>query len=477
MTLRTTLAYVLLPAYLLACGSSGSDPLTADGEVTPAAKHDGETAPSLADAGSTSGGFDAASDAASDAATRVVTDAGSTSSGLDGASDAAVAPGPTADGGVRKRIIAYYTDWSVYARNFQPVDVNASLLTHVNYAFANVTTGGQCILGDAYADVDKFYPGDSWDPGALRGAVHQWQLIRQRTPGLKLLLSVGGWTWSRNFSDAALTATSRTIFAQSCAALAARYGFDGLDIDWEYPGGGGEAANVSRPADRQNFTLLLQALRLELTLQGQRDQKSYLLSAALSGSPSLLGNLELAAAAQALDWVNLMTYDYHGGWETRTGMNAPLYAQSGDPSPEAAAWNVNAAVQYAISSGVPRGKIQPGVAFYGRGWSGVAAANDGLFQTSSGLPTGTWEQGVFDYKDLVANYIPSMTRHWATGSQVPWLYDAARRIFISYDDPQSLRAKAEYVNAQNLGGVMLWELSSDTVQHDLLRALAATLRP
>jgi chitinase len=479
----------------LGCGDSGaSDDLA--GCAPPAPTSDAGAAPSPRDA-SSGGNVQDASNATPglDAEAPAATDGGGASSSSPAPNVDAAAP-PMADAGAGaanpnpgpspgpsptppggKRIVGYYTSWSVYGRNFQPADVAANLLTHVNYAFANVNAQGQCVLGDPYADVDKFYPGDSWDTNALRGAIHQWHLVRQRSPHLKLMLSVGGWTWSRHFSDAALTPASRASFAQSCVALAARYGFDGLDIDWEYPVGGGDSSTISRPEDKRNFTLLLQALRTEATAQTARDGKTYLLSVALGGSPQLLGNLELAAAAQALDWLNLMTYDYHGGWEAQTGFNAPFAKGTGDTFVHADTWNVSAAVQYTLAQGVPAAKIQPGVPFYGRGWSGVGPANNGLYQPSSGLPAGSWEPGIFDYKDLVANYLPTMARYWDASAQVPYLYDPVRRLFISYDDPQSLRVKADQVNALGLGGIMFWELSGDTAQKHLLTALKERLNP
>lgn len=373
-------------------------------------------------------------------------------------------PTPTPGNPSAKRIIAYYTAWSVYGRNFHVPDIPADKLTHINYAFANIS-GGKCVLGDPYADIDKFYPGDSWDAGALRGSFHRLQILKQQHPNVKTLISVGGWTWSTYFSDVALTATSRQVFAQSCVQFMKQYGFDGIDIDWEYPVSGGLPTNVYRPADKHNYTLLLAELRNQLNAQGTADGRSYLLTIAAPAGPGIYANLELNQIHPYLDWVNLMTYDFHGGWESTTNFNAPLYATTNDPSPDPSVrlyFNTSSAVQGYLGGGIPANKIVVGVPFYGRGWAGVPNVNNGLYQSSTGLPQGTWEAGVFDYKDLLNNYLGhGYTRYWNSQAQVPWLYNPSNGVMISYDDPQSIGLKADYINQWNLGGAMFWEISGD----------------
>ncbi|MBI2391958.1 MAG: glycoside hydrolase family 18 protein [Deltaproteobacteria bacterium] len=366
-----------------------------------------------------------------------------------------------------QKVVAYFAEWAVYGRNFHITDVDASLITHLNYAFLNIA-GGECVLGDSYADIDKFYPGDSWDAGALRGSFHQLQLLKAKSPHLKTLLSIGGWTWSSGFSDAALTDASRTKLAKSCVAIMTKYGFDGLDLDWEYPGGGGLSAG--RPEDKQNFTALLAAFRKELDAAG----KGHLLTVAVGAAPSVIANLELAKIHPYLDSVNVMTYDFHGAWEKKTGHNSPLHRSKGDTSP--VGWDTDAAARAYVEGGVPASKVIVGAAFYGRGWSGVPATNDGLFQPATGPSPGTFEQGILDYHDIAANYLPTFTRKWDGDAKVPWLYSAARQIMISYDDAESLKLRAQYVDAKGLGGVMVWELSGDDKAHSLGRAIRDALK-
>jgi chitinase len=177
--------------------------------------------------------------------------------------------------------------------------------------------------------------------------------------------------------------------------------------------------------------------------------------------------------ASLVDSINVMTYDFHGGWERTTGHNSPLFASAGDPMPS---FNTDAAIRAWLGAGAPAAKLVVGAAFYGRGWAGVPASHAGLFQSATGLPQGTWEQGVFDYRDLAAHYLPTFTRSFDAQAQVPWLYDASKQIMITYDDAQSLGARAKYVKDGGLGGVMAWELSGDDAKSTLLDALVSGLK-
>ena len=368
--------------------------------------------------------------------------------------------------GEAKRLTAYFAAWAVYGRNFHVPDVDPSLLTHLNYAFANISDAGECVLGDSYADIDKAYPGDTWDTGALRGSFHQLQLLKAKSPHLKTLLSIGGWTWSTHFSDAALTAASRATFAKSCVALATKYGFDGLDIDWEYPTGGGLASG--RPEDTASYTALLAALRKELDAAAPAGTH-YELTIAAPAGPKIIANLELGKIHAYVDAVNIMTYDFHGAWEMTTNHNSPLFASAGDPGP--AGFSTDAAVKAYLAGGVPKKKIVVGAAFYGRGWSGVAASTDGLFQPATSASPGTGESGVLDFHDIEANYLLSFERFFSKDAQVPWLYSKSRQIMITYDDAESLAIRGKYVRDMGLGGVMSWELSGDDEAHTLGKAV------
>jgi chitinase len=374
----------------------------------------------------------------------------------DGAGDDGSSGGGTSLG----RVIGYYPAWAVYARDYHVPEIPADLLTHINYAFLNISEQGDCILGDSYADIDRFYEGDTWDAGALRGSFHQLQLLKEAHPHVKTLLSIGGWTWSSQFSSVAASAEKRARFATSCADIMEEYSFDGLDVDWEYPGGGGLYPGT--PEDTENFTLLLADMRAELDARGD-----YLLTIAAPAGLARIAAIQVDRIHEHLDWINVMTYDFHGSWEPMTGFNAPLASAPGDPTPD---FNVGVAIGAWLDGGTPPDKLTMGVPFYGRGWAGVTG-EDGLFQAATGASTGTYEAGVLDWHDIAANYLPTMKRHFSAEARVPWLHDPATGVMISYDDPESLAAKVDAVKAQGLGGVMFWELAGDDAESTLLQTL------
>ena len=365
-----------------------------------------------------------------------------------------------------KNIIGYFTSWSVYVRDYHVPDIPADKINYINYAFANIdNTTGTIILGDAYADIDKFYPGDSWDPDSLRGSFHQLQILKANNPHLKTFISIGGWTWSTYFSDIALTQQSRETFAESCVEFIQEYEFDGVDIDWEYPVSGGLESNIYRPEDKQNFTLLLAELRNQLDNAGD-----YLLTIAAPSSPLIQDNIEIDLIHQYLDWINIMTYDFHGPWsgvsDPVTNFNSPLYMVEDDPTPEPyySSFNMSAAVQGYFNQGVPLDKLNASLAFYGRGFGGVPNVNNGLFQTYTGPASGgTWEAGVFDYWDLAQNYIDlnGYVSYWNDEAKVPWIYNPNTQKMISYDNSQSMEIKVNYIKSMDLGGTMFWEFSGD----------------
>ncbi|MBK8980004.1 MAG: glycoside hydrolase family 18 protein [Planctomycetes bacterium] len=369
-----------------------------------------------------------------------------------------------------RRVIGYFTSWSVYARNYHVPDIPADRITHVNYAFANVV-GGRIALGDPYADIDRFYPGDSWAPGALRGSFRRLQVLKAAHPHVRTLISVGGWTWSGTFSDAVLTAQSRAAFAQSCVDFVSTYDFDGVDLDWEYPVSGGLGSNVTRPADRQNYTMFLRELRQQLDARGTQLGKRFLLSIAVPANPAIAANFEIESIWPIVDWLNVLSYDLHGPWggaaDPVTNFNAPLHPASADPTPQPyhTAFTVAAAVRLYLDRGVPSDRLQIGVPCYGRGFGNVGSGGQhGLYAPYSGpAPFGTWENGVFDWTDVRDRYLGQ--GDWVASrsgeARVPWLHSASRRATISYDDPRSVREKAWLAKAEALGGVMLWEFSGD----------------
>jgi chitinase len=376
-----------------------------------------------------------------------------------------------------RRVIGYYAGWTRETKNFTPTDIPADKLTHVNYAFGLIDEEGRAMLQDAEADVGHDDVAASPDPDNLGGNFQQLHLLKERHPHLRTLISMGGWTGSGRFSDAVATEEKRRAFVASCIDLfLTRWPgvFDGIDIDWEYPVCCGLPENSYRPEDRRNCTLLFEELRRQLDALGAATGQRYLLTAAIpAGREIPITSFDLRECGQILDWINVMTYDMTGSLRSGvTNFNAPFAESSGDPSDSG--WKNFSSVVGTIGSfrdeGVPRDKLVVGVPFYGRGFTGVPAANDGLYQPFTGMISA-------DYHTIKSDYLPLYQRFRHPEAEVPWLFDARSGTMLSYDDPESLGRKAGYVSAKGLGGVMFWELSGDDKESSLLTAISSRLRP
>jgi chitinase len=358
------------------------------------------------------------------------------------------------------RIVGYLASWGVRSKGTRIAELPGGELTHIIYAFARITDDGRNALGDPCVDI-----GECNSNGAPRstdgGNFAELRKLKERYPNLKLLVAIGGWTGSGRFSDVAVSSESRRAFAQSALDLVIRRSpglFDGIDIDWEYPVGGGLATNSARPEDRDNCTLLLQQLREELDAQGTRDGRQYLLTIATIAGASAPRHFDLVKVSEVVDWYNVMTYDYHSGSKV-AHFNAPLYTAAGDPTP---GYTVDSTVQRYIAGGVPRTKIVVGLPFYGRVYGGVGATNDGVFQPAPGPVPDDWKTGT-DYRAIVRRDLQSLgfRRVMHPEARVPFLYNPATGTWVTYDDAESVAEKVAYVRSHGLGGVMAWEIGGD----------------
>lgn len=363
---------------------------------------------------------------------------------------------PTTPAANPYKVVGYYPSWGPALD--QPLSrIQVSKLTHLNYAFANIRDG-EVVLGDPANDAVNFA---------------QLKQVKAANPNLRALISIGGWAWSGSFSDVAYTAASRQKFAASAVRFVRQYGFDGVDLDWEFPVAGGLAGNVERAVDKTNFTLLLQEVREQLDAAGKTDGKSYLLTIASAAFPEYVSNVELAKIAPLVDWMNLMTYDFHGSWDDASGHLSALYADPNSPKGSNASDNINAIVALYLKAGVPAKKIVLGVPFYGRSWTSCDGANQGLYQACDG-PT----RGMYSYEQIKENgWIDAnlFTRYWSDSAKVPYLYKKTTGTFVSYEDAESIGYKTSYVKSRGLGGAMIWEMTQDDDKHTLLNALAAGL--
>jgi chitinase len=347
-------------------------------------------------------------------------------------------------------VIAY-----VFPQNhvIQPGEIAAQKVTRINFAFANVVNG-LVVTGS---------PADEANLAALNA-------LKRQNPKLTVLVSVGGWLWSGGFSDATLTAASRKAFIDSAVAYLEKYSLDGVDIDWEYPAQAG-ATNHFRPEDKKNYTAVLKEMRERFNQEEKKLHRQLYISVATGSETAFLQHTEMAKVQKYVDTINLMAYDfYEPDSGPLTGHNAPLFTNPRDPKHVSADESVREYEQ----AGVAPDKIVLGVPFYGHEWGQVGAENHGLFQPGKAVP------GAYaNYANITATMLKDgsgFTRYWDSDSAVPYLYNADKQIFVSYDDPQSLALKSKYAVEHGLGGVMFWDYSGDP-SGALLDAVDAALWP
>ncbi|MEU3063707.1 glycoside hydrolase family 18 protein [Streptomyces subrutilus] len=399
--------------------------------------------------------------------------------------------------------VGYFTQWGVYGRDFQVKDLetsgSAGKLTHINYAFGNVSADGKCFTGnvpgeaDAWADYARPLDAagsvdgvaDTWDQ-PLAGNFNQLRELKAKHPGLKVLISLGGWSWSTHFSDAALTPASRKAFVSSCIDLyikgnlpqdgtrggagAAAGLFDGIDLDWEWPGSEGDADTTYRPEDRRNFTELVKEFRTQLDAHAKSVKKksTYELTAFVPTAPAKIdAGFDVRRIMRDLDFVNLQGYDFHVSGEKKTAQQSALRARDD--------FSVDGTVEAWKRRGAPAHKLVVGMPFYGQGWTGVTGGGDGLGQPAAGPAPATWAAGYEDYKELkkLADSGTYQVHRDRRGGHA-WLFDGTT--LWTYDDPQVLRQKSGYVRDEGLGGAMFWSLDGDTADGELLSAVDRGLR-
>lgn len=357
-----------------------------------------------------------------------------------------------------KQVIGYYPDWKYYTRNdlLKPSLIDYTKYSIINFAFVEPNANGTISMSDSYADPlillgpAIYYPvtGNN-DSLSLPFLCHQHNV--------KLLISVGGWSYSANFSGISASLALRDTFTHYCANLVRTYNLDGIDIDWEYPVSGGEQSGV--PADKHNYTVLMQQLRDTLNALGTHNKRTYLLTATFPSAPANQANYEWSSLIPVIDMFNLMTYDFFGSWSPVSNFNAPLYAsEQGDST-----FNDTSSFQRLVRNcGVPANKINMGLPFYGRSF----ASCTGLFQTFNGVDNTTFsaDAGIPEYYNILLN-MSSFSYHWDNHAKVPYLDGVGGlNTFVSYDDKKSVGLKVSYALSQGAAGVEIWEISGDYIE-------------
>jgi GH18 family chitinase len=357
----------------------------------------------------------------------------------------------------KREVIGYYPAWQWYDRGrlVEPLNIRYDRYTIINYAFFQPNIDGTLEGTDAWADENL-----------LEGEITDWNISPKthrpntsivslaHNAGAKVLISIGGWTLSKNFPKIAASDSARQKFVDECGRLIKKYNIDGVDIDWEYPG---YAEHGGSPADKDLFTKLITDIRQSFDDLTLKTHKTYLLTAAFGAAASNMDNIDWAAVTPKLHAINLMTYDFSGTWSGEAGHNAPLFALDDN--------SADGAVKRLIHTyNVPSDKICMGIAFYGR------SVKTKTLPILRGPLTGKADKTIFRVDDGAPMYYSILTKkkhfveHWDSVAQVPYLTGKnTLKTFVSYDNVRSVALKAQYIVDKDLMGTILWDLTGDYV--------------
>ena len=420
---------------------------------------------------------------------------------------------------------AYFVEWGIYGRDFDVTKVPAQNLSHILYGFIPIcgeneslkaiengnswralqtacadSDDYEVVIHDPWAAVQKSMPGvDAKDP--IRGVYSQLMALKQRYPELKILPSIGGWTLSDPFHGFTEKANRDTFVASVKEFLTTWKFYDGVDIDWEFPGGDGPNPNLGDPVnDGPAYVALMQELRAMLDELEAETGREYELTSAIGAGYDKIEDVDYQQAQQYMDYIFAMTYDFHGAWNNVTGHQTGIYCGShistdecngtgvddnGEPR-KGPAYTGDNAIQLLLQQGVQPEKLVMGVAMYGRGWEGVLDSNtsisgnpmtapgNGPLQGSSS--EGVWEPGIMDYKAIAANAVGSNgsgVNGFEVGydeqAQAAYVWNRSNGKLITYDSPRSVVAKGQYANTHQLAGLFAWEIDADN--GDILNAM------
>ncbi|WP_017538319.1 glycosyl hydrolase family 18 protein [Nocardiopsis halophila] len=419
---------------------------------------------------------------------------------------------PCTDGGnggedPEYRQVGYFTQWGADDKDFHVKSLEttgqADKLTHVNYAFANLDEDGRCFAsdtegeGEALSDYGRAYTAENSVDGVaddpdqpLRGSFNQLRKLKERHPGLKVSIALGGWEWSTHFSNAALPENREEAVA-SCVDMflrgnlperngaggegAAAGLFDGIDLDWEWPATPGAPGNVVRPEDKENFTALVAEFREQMDGLGEETGQDYLLTSFMPADTGAIdAGYEVPALMEDLDFINVQGYDLTGAWNPSTGHQSNVRTAEGDPAAEPRSYET--VVGQWVDRGADPEDIVMGVPFYGRGWQGVEPGpdGDGLWQPADGAAPGPRDPGYNDYnvlKEMAASEEFTVYRDDHAGTA--WIYDGDQ--WWNYDDAAAISQKASWAREYGLGGAMVWSLDGDGAEGELMSALDGEL--
>ncbi|WP_193161300.1 glycosyl hydrolase family 18 protein [Microbulbifer hainanensis] len=389
----------------------------------------------------------------------------------------------------------YFVEWGVYGRNFTVDKIPAYNLTHIIYGFVPICGGDgindslktidgsfealqrscsgredfKVSLHDPFAAVQKSQAGQTY-ASAYKGNFGQLMELKKAYPDLKVLPSIGGWTLSDPFYQLG-DAAKRKVFVDSVEEFMRTWKFfDGVDIDWEYPGGGGANPALGAGTDGETYRLLMRDLRAMLDKLELENGRTYELTSAIGADPDKIARIDYNNVQQYMDYFFVMTYDFYGAWSnTVLGHQTALYAPSWNPTDD---FNASSGIQALLGTGVAPGKVVMGAAMYGRGWTGVSGwtGGDHLTGTATGPVAGTWEPGIVDYREIAADLASGEWEyHYDSTAQGPYIFKPSTGELITYDDATSVGAKGAYVRSNGLAGLFSWEIDADN--GDILNAM------
>ncbi|WP_279152706.1 glycoside hydrolase family 18 protein [Photobacterium iliopiscarium] len=404
-------------------------------------------------------------------------------------------------------VAAYYPDWKVYTPNhpYSAGMIPAEKLTHLIYAFLAICGPvdsspnnikkiiktqckdkpiGTAIILDDYAALQIKLTGETATNVSYKGNFGQLKLLSDKYPHLSILPSFGGWTLSEPFHTVAVNPAYRQTFVNSAIDLITKYDFfDGVQIDWEYPGGHGLSGKGKNQMaqERQAYSLLIAELRVKLNHLGMKNNRKYQLTAAINASEKTLPGIDWPNVTNNLDQLYVMSFDFLGNWDNVVGHHSNLYSTPNTPNNN----SVDNLVKTLINKKVDKHKIIIGSPFYGRGWQGVEPISLSKLEklkSQGGLGKGSdiKDPGYFTYSDISKYFMnnPKLGYHYFYDehAEAAVLYNQKNKEYISFEDKRSLKAKADYVKKHGLGGVFGWEITSDT-NNELISVLDNTLNP